>query len=63
LITLGSLPQIATILTKDENKQHTLPLIIAMAQDKSWRVRNQLAMIYPKLAEAFGKDSTDNTII
>jgi len=34
-----------------------------MAQDKSWRVRHKLAQIYPKLAEAFGKDSTDNTIM
>ena len=29
LIALGSLTKIAGILTKDENKQHTLPIIIA----------------------------------
>jgi serine/threonine-protein phosphatase 2A regulatory subunit A len=53
----------ASILTKDENKQHTLPLIIASAQDKSWRVRHKLAQIYSQLAEAFGKDTTDQTLI
>jgi len=31
LIALGSLTKIAKILTTDENKQHTIPLIIATA--------------------------------
>ena len=33
----------ASILTKDENKTHTLPVIIAATEDKSWKVRLALA--------------------
>lgn len=31
------------MLTKDENKTHTLPVIIAATEDKSWKVRLALA--------------------
>jgi len=51
------------VLTKEENKIHSLPIIIATAEDKSWRVKHQLASIFAELAEAFGKDITDISLI
>jgi len=50
-------------LNKDENKQHTLPIIIASIEDKSWQVRRSLAQIFSELAEAFGKDISDVSLI
>lgn len=48
---------------KDENKQHTLPIIIAATEDKSWRVRLTLSKIFAELAEAFGKEVADVSLI
>jgi serine/threonine-protein phosphatase 2A regulatory subunit A len=51
------------VLNKDENKQHTLPIIIAATDDKSWRVRLALSKIFAELAEAFGKEVADVSLI
>jgi len=40
---LNSLKQIAKLLNKDENKTHTLPIIIGATEDKSWKIRLALA--------------------
>eukprot|EP01016_Furgasonia_blochmanni_P041612 TRINITY_DN542_c0_g1_i13.p1 TRINITY_DN542_c0_g1~~TRINITY_DN542_c0_g1_i13.p1 ORF type:complete len:580 (+),score=152.85 TRINITY_DN542_c0_g1_i13:214-1953(+) len=63
VICLDSLQQVAKILNKDENKTNTLPIIIAATEDKSWKVRLALAKNFAKLAEAFGKEITDLSLI
>lgn len=63
VLGLNSLKLVAKVLTKDENKQHTLPIIIAATEDKSWRVRLSLSKIFADLAEAFGKEVADVSLI
>lgn len=46
VLSLSSLKTIASKLNHEENKQHTLPIIIAATEDKSWRVRLALAKIF-----------------
>lgn len=43
VLCLDSLKQIAKLLNKEENKTHTLPIIIAATEDKSWKIRLALA--------------------
>jgi hypothetical protein len=40
---------VAKVLKKEENKQHTLPIIIAATEDKSWRVRLELSKIFSEV--------------
>lgn len=40
-----------------------LPVIIAAAEDKSWRVKFALSKNFAELTEAFGKEITDNSLI
>lgn len=63
VLCLDSLKQIAKLLNKDENKTHTLPIIIAATEDKSWKIRLALAKNFAKLAESFGKEITDISLI
>ena len=63
VLGLKSLKHVAKVLSKDENKQHTLPIIIAATEDKSWRVRLALSKIFAELAEAFGKEVADVSLI
>ena len=60
---MQSLKLLGKCFNKDENKQHTLPIIIAAAEDKSWRVRLTLAQIFADLAESFGKEVADVSLI
>lgn len=60
---LDSLNLIAKILNKDENRTHSLPIIIAATEDKSWRIRLALAKNFSQLAEALGKDITEASLI
>lgn len=53
----------ATNLTKEENKIHTLGSLLNAGEDKSWKVRLCFAKNFAKFAEAFGKDITDNNLI
>jgi serine/threonine-protein phosphatase 2A regulatory subunit A len=46
---MESLKNIAKILTSNDNKTHTLPIIIQGAEDKSWRVRLNLAKIFAEV--------------
>jgi len=46
---LDSLKQIARLLNKEENKTHTLPIIIAGTEDKSWKIRLALAKNFAKV--------------
>lgn len=63
MLCLESLQQIAKILNKDENKTHILPVIIAAAEDKSWRVRQALSRHFSQIAQALGKEITDYHLI
>lgn len=40
-----------------------MPIIIAATEDKSWRVRLALSKIFAELAEAFGKEAADVSLI
>ena len=40
-----------------------MPLIIQAADDKSWRVRLSLAKNFTDIAESFGKEVTDMSLI
>jgi len=53
----------AKILNASENKTHTLPIIIGATEDKSWKVRLCLSKNFAALAEAFGKDITDISLL
>lgn len=63
MLCLDSLRQLARILQKDEIKIHLIPLIIAATEDKSWRVRLALSKNFAELTEAFGKETTDVSLI
>jgi hypothetical protein len=63
VLVLNSLKLIAKVLKKDENKQHTLPIIISATEDKSWRVRLSLSKIFPEIAEAFGEEGDSVSLI
>lgn len=49
---------IATVLNAEENRQHTLSVIKEAAEDRSWRVRLQVAKNFDKLCSAFGPEIT-----
>lgn len=63
MLCLDSLKSIAKILNKDENRTHALPIIIGATEDKSWRIRLALAKNFSPLAEAFGKEITEISLI
>lgn len=63
VLCLDSLKTLAHLLNKDENKAHSLPVIIQATEDKSWRVRFALANNFSELAESFGKEITDMSLI
>jgi serine/threonine-protein phosphatase 2A regulatory subunit A len=43
------LKSVAKVLSKEENKQLTLPVIIAATEDKSWRVKLALARLFSEV--------------
>lgn len=43
ILCLESLKRLAKVMTKDENKAHALPILIAVTEDKSWKVRLALS--------------------
>ena len=63
VICLDSLIPIARTLNKDDNMRHTLPVALAAGEDKSWRIRIQFATKFTELADAFGKDVTEMSMI
>lgn len=63
VLGLQSLKMVAKVLKKEENKQHTLPIIIAATEDKSWRVRLELSKIFSEIAEAFGEEADNVSLI
>jgi serine/threonine-protein phosphatase 2A regulatory subunit A len=63
VLCLDSLIVIAKLFTKEENRLHTLPVILAVGEDKSWKVRHHFVKNFPKLSEVMGKDITENSLI
>lgn len=63
VLCLDSLNLIAKTLNRDENRTHSLPIIIAATEDKSWKIRLALAKNFSPLAEALGKEITDTSLI
>ena len=53
----------ASYLTKEENRMHTLGSLLNAGEDKSWKVRLCFARNFAKFAEAFGREITDNNLI
>jgi len=53
VLGLNSLVNVAKRLNIDENKQHTLPIMIAATEDKSWRVRLTLAKIFAEVRDNY----------
>ncbi len=47
----------------ESNKAHVIPLAVACAEDKSWRVRNNVAKEFHELAIAVGKASTVESLL
>jgi serine/threonine-protein phosphatase 2A regulatory subunit A len=62
-LCLDSLKSLAKVLSRDDNKTHTLPVIIQAAEDKSWRVRLALSKNFSDIAESFGKEITDLSLV
>ena len=44
-------------------KKYKKKVIIAAAEDKSWRVRLSLAKNFSEIANSYGKEITDNSLI
>mmetsp|Transcript_30059 Transcript_30059/g.40710 ORF Transcript_30059/g.40710 Transcript_30059/m.40710 type:complete len:539 (+) Transcript_30059:52-1668(+) len=63
VLCLESLIHIAAHLSKEENQVHTLGILLAAGEDKSWKVRLAFAKNFAKFAESFGKDITDGNLI
>jgi serine/threonine-protein phosphatase 2A regulatory subunit A len=62
-LSLDSLITIAKILNKEENRLHTLPIIITEGEDKSWKVRYHFAIKFPSISEALGKEIIENSLV
>lgn len=63
VLCLDSLIKIARILSKDDNRVHTVPVCLAAGEDKSWKIRIHFAKNFPQLAEAFGREITESVLI
>ena len=63
VLAIESFRSVSKILTRDENKTFIMPLIIQAAEDKSWRVRLSLSKNFTSIAENFGKEVTDMSLI
>lgn len=61
--TLQSLNLIVTVLPKEMNKTHILPMLIQSTEDKSWRIRHALAVNFPQLVTAFLKELQEMNLI
>ena len=63
VLCIESLIPMASYLTKEENRVHTLGSLLNAGEDKSWKVRLCFARNFAKFADAFGRDITDNNLI
>jgi len=63
ILCVETILEIASLLNKEENKLHTLPIVLLVGEDKSWRVRYHFAEMFPRVVKAFGKEITESSLI
>lgn len=51
MLTVEDLIQIAKMLTPEESKQHLTSVLKSLAQDKSWRVRYEVAKRFTEVGD------------
>ena len=51
---LPSLVQLVKLFQNSESQKTTIQFVVAASEDKSWRVRNELSKIFPKIIQSFG---------
>jgi serine/threonine-protein phosphatase 2A regulatory subunit A len=54
VIALSSLIQLVKLFQNTDNQRLNVQVVVAASEDKSWRVRHELARIFPQLIEGFG---------
>ena len=54
VIALSSLIQLVKLFQNTDNQRLNVQVVVAASEDKSWRVRHELAHIFPQLIEGFG---------
>lgn len=42
---------------------NTLPVILGIGEDKSWKVRYHFARLFPQLAKSLGREITESSLI
>jgi serine/threonine-protein phosphatase 2A regulatory subunit A len=63
VVCIESLIPIVRYLTKEDNQRNILPILLSLTEDKSWKVRLTIAKNFAEIANAFGKDITDATLV
>lgn len=54
VIALSSLIQLVKLFQNTDNQRLNVQVVVAASEDKSWRVRHELARIFPQLIDGFG---------
>jgi serine/threonine-protein phosphatase 2A regulatory subunit A len=54
---------VATLLTAEENRQHSISVIEEASKDRSWRVRLTVAQKFSELCANFGSDITNSHLL
>jgi serine/threonine-protein phosphatase 2A regulatory subunit A len=54
VIALSSLIQLVKLFQSTDQQRLNVQVVVAASEDKSWRVRHELAKIFPQLIEGFG---------
>lgn len=54
VIALSALIQLVKLFQNTEQQRLNVQVVVAASEDKSWRVRNELAKIFPLLIDGFG---------
>jgi len=62
-VCIDALITMSRLFTREDNRLYTLPLAITAGEDKSWKVRIHFAEQFPALAEAFGREMTESSLI
>lgn len=63
MLCLESLIPLAKFFSKEENQIHNLGTLLLIGEDRSWKVRLAFSKNFADLADAFGKEITDNNLI
>lgn len=60
LLTVEDILKTTSILTMEESKQHLLPILKTLGQDKSWRVRSMVATHYAEVSRQGSTNRKDS---